>query len=205
MRIANCTTAAQYFHLLRWQAALLQRHTRPLVVMAPKSLLRLPEAASSLEALATGKFHPVLDDEDARQRADEVTRLILCTGKVYYDLLAYAARQAGRQVAIARVELLYPFPAADLAALLNAYPGVREVVWAQEEPQNMGAWSYIAPRLHELTGDSIRIEYVGRPPRASPAEGLAEWHAVQQARIVEAAFKEVLTLEKTTRGTKRGD
>jgi 2-oxoglutarate dehydrogenase E1 component len=196
LRVANCTTSANYFHLLRRQAALLHTDPRPLVVMSPKSLLRHPLAASSIDQLAGGVFQPVLADESAAERAEGVTRLVLCSGKVYVDLVGSTEEQraeragiAGRErVAIGRVEELYPFPEAEIGALVAAYPNLREVVWVQEEPQNMGAWSYIAPRLAEML--LVPLRYEGRPERASPAEGYQHRHLREQNRIVTAALSD---------------
>jgi 2-oxoglutarate dehydrogenase E1 component len=188
LRIANCTTSAQYFHLLRRQAGLLQRDSRPLVVMTPKSLLRHPLAASRLEQLAEGRFHRVLGDDTVAGREAEITRLLLCSGKVYVDLVSGDARNAADNVALARVEELYPFPHEELRTLVESFPALREIVWVQEEPMNMGAWTFVEPRLRELAGDDMTLRYVGRPERASPAEGSAERHAAQQSRIVAAAW-----------------
>ncbi len=185
IRIANCTTPAQYFHLLRRQA----RHAelRPLVLFTPKSLLRLPQASSRLEDLATGRFQPVLDDAAATAR-DAVRRLILCSGKVYYDLTLAPARAQAQHVAIARVELLYPFPREELATLIRAYPDLREIVWVQEEPRNMGPQKFMLPQLRELVGPDVTVRDIGRPERSSPAEGYPAAHQAEQARIVAAAF-----------------
>jgi 2-oxoglutarate dehydrogenase E1 component len=185
MRVANCSTPAQYFHLLRMQA--LCDPAKPLVVMTPKSLLRHPKATSRLEELATGAFRPIIEDDDAR--ADEVTRLVLCSGKIYYDLVGSEQRAASGHVAVARVEMLYPLDEEHLAALVAAYPGLEEIAWVQEEPENMGAWRYMEPRLRGLVPDGARIRYVGRPERASPAEGYASRHEKQQARIIEEALE----------------
>ncbi|HEX8672025.1 MAG TPA: 2-oxoglutarate dehydrogenase E1 component [Longimicrobium sp.] len=194
-RVANCTTSAQYFHLLRRQATLLSTDARPLVVMSPKSLLRHALAASRLEQLASGTFRPVLLDVP-EERAAEITRLVLCSGKVYVDLLgsneeqrAERAAIAGlERVAIGRVEELYPFPEEQLANSLAALPALREVVWTQEEPRNMGAWSFVEPRLRALLPEGVQLGYAGRPPRASPAEGYAHRHTAEQNRIVRAAL-----------------
>ncbi|HEV2131976.1 MAG TPA: 2-oxoglutarate dehydrogenase E1 component [Longimicrobiaceae bacterium] len=188
IRVANCTTAAQYFHLLRRQAALLQREPRPLVVMSPKSLLRHPLAAARLEQLAGGSFQPVLADEPAAERT-EVTRLLLCSGKVYTDLMASEAREGATRVAVGRVELLYPFPHAELEELISSFPALQEIVWVQEEPHNMGAWSFVEPRLRHLAQGAFRVCYEGRLDRASPAEGQADRHAAEQTRIVTAAWQ----------------
>jgi 2-oxoglutarate decarboxylase len=185
IRIANCTTPAQYFHLLRRQA----RHPelRPLVLFTPKSLLRLPQASSRLEDLATGRFQPVLDDAAATPR-DTVRRLILCSGKVYYDLTLAPARAQAHQVAIARVELLYPFPREELATLIHGYPSLREIVWVQEEPRNMGPQKFMLPQLREMVGPDVTVRDIGRPERSSPAEGYPAAHQVEQARIVATAL-----------------
>ena len=186
IRIANCTTPAQYFHLLRRQA----RHAelRPLVLFTPKSLLRLPQASSRLEDLTGGRFQPVLDDRAAGERRDTVRRLILCSGKVYYDLVLAPARAAADQVAIGRVELMYPFPGEELAALVRGYPNLKEIVWVQEEPRNMGPQKFMLPQLRELVPPAIMLRAIARPERSSPAEGYPAAHQVEQARIVTAAF-----------------
>ncbi len=188
IRIANCTTPAQYFHLLRRQA----RHAelRPLVLFTPKSLLRLSQASSRLEDLATGRFQPVLDDPAATPRAP-VRRLILCSGKVYYDLTLAPARAQAQHVAIARVELLYPFPREELATLIRGYPNLGEIVWVQEEPRNMGPQKFMLPQLRELVGPDVTVRDIGRPERSSPAEGYPAAHQAEQARIVATAFAPV--------------
>jgi 2-oxoglutarate dehydrogenase E1 component len=184
MVVAYPTTSAQYFHLLRRQARLAVR--RPLVVMSPKSLLRLKEAGSSLGDLAEGGFRPVLDDAAMADRRDDVTRLVLCTGKVFYDL---AAKRGDEPVALVRIEELYPWPHEAIGDVLERYPNVREVVWAQEEPRNMGAWTFVAPRLRASVGTALPVRYVGRPERASPAEGYKASHDEEQARIVREALE----------------
>jgi 2-oxoglutarate dehydrogenase E1 component len=190
LRVANCTTAAQYYHLLRAQAALLKTAPRPLVVMTPKSLLRHPLAASSLGDLAAGRYQPVLEDDDVEGRREGVRRLILCSGKVAVDL-AKAVRERTEPLdwlAVARLELLYPFPAEALRHMLARYPHVREVVWVQEEPRNMGAWSFVAPRLRELLPGEMPLRYVGRPEHAATATGLADVHVAEQRELIEAAL-----------------
>ncbi len=187
MFIANPTTAAQYFHLLRRQAALLREDPRPLVVFTPKSLLRNPAAFSALRELAEGRWQPVLDDPAANERG-RVRRLVLCSGKVYYDAVADERRALARELAIVRVEELYPFPAEELRALLESYPALEEVIWLQEEPQNMGAWAYIRPRLEELIGGRWPLRYIGRPPASSPAEGSMAQHLANQRAIIEQLY-----------------
>jgi 2-oxoglutarate dehydrogenase E1 component len=186
IRIANCTTSAQYFHLLRRQA--LDATARPLVVMTPKGLLRLKQAGSTLADLAEGEFMPLLDDASADR--DRVTRLVLCQGKVYYDIVGHDDHASASHVAVARLEQLYPFPVEQAAALVRGYPNLREVVWAQEEPQNMGAWRAIRHRLEEAKPDGVPLLYVGRPWRASPSEGYPTSHLREQDRIVRAALAE---------------
>ena len=205
VRVANCTTAAQYFHLLRMQAALLRPEPRPLVVLTPKSLLRLPEAASTLGELARGSFQAVLPDPAARGREGEIARLVLCSGKVYYDLALAEARQSSRETAVARLEMLYPFPTEAVESLLADYPRLREVIWLQEEPENMGAWRYLAPLLREILPRGVSLAYVGRPRRASPAEGSTEWHAEEQARLVAAALRTAAAPERAIRGARNAD
>ena len=189
MRIANPTTAAQYFHLLRRQALLLESDPLPLIVMAPKSLLRHPLAASSLEELANGHWQPVIEDPTVSRRRKKVRRLILCSGKVFVDLVNSEAREKAKDVAIARVEQLYPFPLIDLEPLVAKYPELEEVVWLQEEPANMGAWSFAQPLLLEMLGGKLPLRYIGRPRRASPAEGSSAWHHANQQEIVRQAFE----------------
>src|SRR5881296_3485725 len=185
IRIANCTTPAQYFHLLRRQA----RHAelRPLVLFTPKSLLRLPQAASRLEALSSGRFRAVLDDPEGESRRG-ATRLVLCSGKVYYDLVLSPLRAPASHVAVGRVELMYPFPAPDLEELIGRYPRLTEIVWVQEEPRNMGPQKFMLPLLRELVGADVTIRDIGRPEHSSPAEGYPAAHQAEQARIVAAAF-----------------
>jgi len=187
IRVANPTTPAQYFHLLRRQAR--RTRQRPLVVMTPKSLLRLPQAASRLEDLSEGRWHPVLDDAPAAPRAPEITRVVLCTGKIYYDLLAEADKLEAGRPAIVRLEQLYSFPWTEARAMLARYPRMEELVWVQEEPRNMGAWSYLAPKLEELAPAGVAVKYSGRPERASPAEGYPAAHAAEQGRIIREALQ----------------
>ena len=172
VRIANLTTAAQYFHLLRAQAAL-KDNKRPLIIMTPKSLLRHPMAASTLEDLSEGTFQPVLDDEEARERADSVERLILCSGKVFTELAGSEYREEAVDTAIARIELLYPFPEDRIKEVLEGYPNLREILWVQEEPQNMGAWTFVEPRLRALTGGVAR-PLRRQAPAPEPGPGLCQ-------------------------------
>jgi 2-oxoglutarate dehydrogenase E1 component len=183
LRIANCTTAAQYFHLLRRQA--LDPTARPLVIVTPKGLLRLKEASSRLEELANGAFRPVLDDAGADKPS--VRRLLLCSGKVYYDVVGHEAHAGASGVAVARIEQLYPFPTDAVRDLIASYPSLDEVVWVQEEPQNMGPWRSIRHRLEEAAAGRP-LRYLGRPWRASPSEGYPTAHLIEQDRIARDAL-----------------
>ncbi len=194
--VANCTTAAQYYHLLRRQAARLSAHPRPLVVMSPKFLLRHSRAACSLSDLTEGSFQPVINDDEAQKRAEKVTRLILCSGKIYMDMAfeasspfaPRAAFVAAEHAALVRIEELYPFPADALQKVIAGYPNLKEVVWMQEEPRNMGAWSFIEPRIRDLAGWTGSTTYVGRREAASPAEGSMTQHLAEQQRILADAL-----------------
>jgi 2-oxoglutarate dehydrogenase E1 component len=194
MVVAYPSTPAQYFHVLRRQAK--RRPLRPLVLMQPKQLLRMPAAASKLEDLTTGTFQPVIDDPIASKNRDAVQRLVFCTGKIYYDLTA-AERPAN--VAVVRVEELAPWPR-EIGELVDLYPNVEEVAWAQEEPKNMGAWTYVQPRLRASIGTVTTLRYVGRAERSSPAEGYKSNHDIEQARIV----KDVLTYAPASTKKKAG-
>ena len=188
LRLVNCTTAAQYFHVLRRQAALLERDPLPLIILTPKSLLRHPAVASTPQELTEGHFRSVLDDAEALTRAKSVKRLVLCSGKVYVDLIGHEKRAAATQVAICRVEQLYPFPNVALREVLEHYPSLKEVVWLQEEPSNMGAWEFMRPLLEELLADRCPLRYIGRARNSSPSEGSSAWHQVNQKALVELAF-----------------
>ncbi len=184
IRVAYPSTPAQYFHIIRRQAKLAER--RPLVLMQPKSLLRLAQAASTVTDLAQSKFLSAIDDAAGPTKRNAVKRLVFCTGKVYYDLLAAGLPES---VAVVRVEELYPWPHEEIARIVDLYPEIDEVAWVQEEPKNMGAWSFVAPRLRVSTGNALVIRYYGRPERASPAEGYPSTHAEEQARIVHEALQ----------------
>jgi 2-oxoglutarate dehydrogenase E1 component len=183
LRIANPSTAAQYFHLLRRQA--LDPVARPLVVMTPKGLLRYKAASSRLPELAKGAFRPVLDAKVGDKAA--IHRLALSAGKVYYDIVGHELAPGARGVAVARIEQLYPFPLEAVRELIASYPALDEVVWVQEEPQNMGAWRTIRHRLEQAAA-GIPVRYVGRPWRASTAEGYPTAHAVGQDRIARSVL-----------------
>lgn len=189
MRIANCTTAAQYFHLLRRQAHLLKTDPLPLIVMTPKSLLRHPFTASPAGHLMKGSWMPVIYDEQMGQRSEEVRRVLLCSGKIYVDLISSSFRKENLPVAIIRVEQLYPFPKEELDQILQSYPRLEEVVWIQEEPENMGAWEFMSPRVKDLLNGRAALRYIGRTRNASPAEGSAARHALRQKSLIEKAFE----------------
>ncbi len=184
VRVANLTTPAQYFHLLRRQARITKQ--RPLVIFTPKSLLRLPQATNRIEHLAESKFFPVLGEP--RVPIEKVTRLVLCTGKIYYDLVSHPNRADNEGVAVGRIELLYPFPEAQVLELINTYPNLKEVVWAQEEPRNMGARAHMSPRLLQVLPKHLAFGYVGRPERAVTAEGYPAAHTAEQNRILRTAL-----------------
>ncbi|TAM75492.1 multifunctional oxoglutarate decarboxylase/oxoglutarate dehydrogenase thiamine pyrophosphate-binding subunit/dihydrolipoyllysine-residue succinyltransferase subunit [bacterium] len=186
IRVANCSTPGQYFHLLRDQA--LAPKARPLVIMTPKSLLRLKAAASTLHDLTDVQFQPAIDDPSVTGRG-AITRVILCSGKIYYDLTGSAARAEAKDLAIVRVELLEPFPYERVLEIIASYPSAKSVAWVQEEPRNQGARAFVSRRLRErLLPRGIGWGYVGRPDRSAPSEGYAGAHAVEQERIVTEAL-----------------
>jgi 2-oxoglutarate dehydrogenase E1 component len=179
------TTPAQYFHLLRRQV----RHgmERPLVVMTPKSLLRLPAASSTIDDLANGGFRPVIDDAEITDAA-AVKKIVLCSGKVFYDLVEARKKSGEMRVAVVRVEQFYPFPLTSIREVLARYENARELVWAQEEPQNMGGWTFMQERLENLLPSCQRPRYVGRLSSASPATGSYSIHQKEQAQLVADAL-----------------
>jgi multifunctional 2-oxoglutarate metabolism enzyme len=189
IRVVYPTTPAQYFHLLRRQA----RHAdaRPLVVMTPKSLLRLPAAASRPSELSSGAFRSVLDDArfaSTPKAATKVRRLLLCSGKVYYDIIGSERFADAKEVAVVRVERLYPFPAEELQPIIERYLKIESFAWVQEEPRNMGARKFVLPRIRHLVPYHIPLGDISRPERSRPAEGYPTAHAVEQARIVREAL-----------------
>ena len=185
MTIAAPTTPANYFHLLRRQA--LASHKRPLVVMSPKSMLRLRAAASSIESFTSGSFSPVLPDAEMLD-AGGVTRVVLTAGKVYYDLAAARHKSGDTSTALVRVEQIYPLPGEEITDVLSSYPNARDVVWAQEEPANQGAWSHIALSLPDHLSDNVTLRRVSRKAAASPAAGSSKVHEAEQAALVEGVF-----------------
>ena len=193
IQLANCTTPAQYFHLLRRQmyGGPDGRGVRkPLVIFTPKSLLRHPKAISQVQEFTSGEFREVLGDDGVE--APDVSRVLLCSGKIYYDLLAAREERKAQQVAIVRFEQLYPFPAQDLEETLARYERADEVVWVQEEPLNMGPWRYMRERLQpSLEASDRTLRYAGRSESASPATGSHKRHLMEQAAIIDEAFAPV--------------
>jgi len=203
LRVTFPSTAAQYFHLLRAQARRIP--ARPLVVLTPKSMLRAVQSRSPLSALAAGTFHAVLDDP-ASPRPDSVRRVVLCSGKVAHEAMrrrderlgdaAPTAEASGHlasqvpasEIAVVRIEQLYPWPAEEISAVLGRYEGATEVVWLQEEPENMGAWSFVHARLHRLLRDRYALMHVSRPESASPASGSSALHQLEQAELLDRAI-----------------
>jgi 2-oxoglutarate dehydrogenase E1 component len=185
IQVANCTTSAQYFHLLRRQ--ILQPASKPLIVMSPKSLLRVAEAASGIDEFTSGGFHAVLADQTVTA-ADGVNRVLLCSGKIYYDLDAERRKNGNLGEAILRLEQLYPFPKKELAVQLALYPNATEVCWVQEEPRNMGAWLFVEPRLLGMLGTGQTLRYAGREASSSTATGSHTIHQMEQRDIVRKAF-----------------
>ncbi len=185
MQVVNCTTAAQFFHLLRRQV---KQAPKPLVVITPKSLLRLPEASSPIEAFTGGGFQPLVSDAAANPAS--VRRVLLCNGKVYYDLEAQRKKLNDQETAILRLEQLYPFAKNMITDELQKYAAAKDIRWVQEEPKNQGAWFFVAPRLRELLGEGRSLRYVGRNASASTATGSHTIHQMEQQRLTEEAFAE---------------
>ncbi|MEX1062923.1 MAG: multifunctional oxoglutarate decarboxylase/oxoglutarate dehydrogenase thiamine pyrophosphate-binding subunit/dihydrolipoyllysine-residue succinyltransferase subunit [Balneolaceae bacterium] len=185
MQVMNLTDPAQYFHALRKQA--LQEKKKPLIIMSPKSLLRHPEAVCTVDELANGKFNPFIIDMDVKDRK-EITRIVICSGKIYYDLNRHRKDTGRKNVAIARMEQLYPYPDRDVKAMLNEYKHVKEIIWCQEEPKNMGGWTYVAPRLEKQLKKSQKLIFSGRQASASPATGQKKIHEAEQKQLVEKAI-----------------
>ncbi len=204
LRVANCTTAAQYFHLLRLQAGLLKEAPLPLVVFTPKSLLRHPRVASSLRDLSEDSWMPILDDPAATGQKGAVRRLVLCSGKLAVDLAESEARSKSPEIAIVRVEQLCPFPSEEIQRVLSLYPAANEVVWAQEEPENMGAWTYIQPKLVNLVGNQLPFHYIGRSASPSPSEGSLSWHQINQKVLIDQVFNSRLKMLEPDHGKQRG-
>ena len=186
MRVCYPTTPAQYFHLLRRQIH--ADKEKPLVVMTPKSLLRLPAARSGIKDFTDSKFYEVLDDTTIKDKS-QVKKAILTTGKVYYDLIKYRSMNEITDQVVIRLEQLYPFPDETVKQVLDSYPNLKRINWVQEEPQNMGAWYFLYPRLVEILGSRKKLKYVGRDESPSPASGSTRIHNKQQELLIKTAFK----------------
>ena len=199
IQVANLTTPAQLFHVLRRQ--ILRTFRKPLVIMSPKSLLRHPKVISNLSSLAEDAFQEIIDD--SRVQPDKVQRLVMCTGKLFYDLDAIRDQRPGEtdNTAIIRIEQLYPFAREQFSKIVARYPGVKEFIWAQEEPQNMGAWTYIEPRLRAQLPAGTDVRYIGRKHSGSTAEGSGKSHQLEQQRIVEETFNLVCAWEPKVAGS----
>lgn len=194
MQVVNCTNPAQYFHVMRRQ---MRRNFRsPMVIFTPKSLLRAPRAVSTTEDLATGSFQTVIDDVVAGASPERAKRLLFCSGKIYYDLIAArdervaASRIREEEVAIVRVEQLYPWDFDAVDTLLKRYARVEHIAWVQEEPANMGPWPVVRDYLTPQVGGRLPVEYAGRLPSAAPAGGSMRLHRKRQERLIAIAFGE---------------
>ena len=184
MQVANLTTPAQYYHALRKQ--ILQEKRKPLIIMSPKSLLRHPMAVCNVDELGNGKFMPFIDDETESKESFE--RLIICSGKVYYDILKELEDEEERNVAVARLEQFYPFPNKDISQAFESYKNLKKVVWCQEEPQNMGGWTFVSSRLSNLLSGEQELIYAGRQASASPAAGQKKIHEAEQKKLIDKAI-----------------
>lgn len=184
IQVANCTTAAQYFHLLRRQ--ILRNFRKPLIIMTPKSMLRLPEACSNISEITEGAFRKVIFDNDLDPK--NIRKIIFCSGKVYYDIKKAMDAESVKDIALVRVEQLYPFPEKDLTAVLDHFKTAKEYVWAQEEPRNQGAWLFLRDRLEPLLPKSKRLSYVGRVESPSPAAGHMKVHAKELEKLLKEAL-----------------
>ncbi len=185
MQVVNLTTPAQYFHILRKQAK--QEDKKPLIIMSPKSLLRHPLATSKAEDLSEGQYHPFIADQEVEDK-NKIDRLVICSGKVYYDLYKQRQEENTDNIAIARLEQFYPFPDKDVNDILSEYSHIDDIVWCQEEPKNMGGWTFVAPRIMQELQDSQNLRYVGRQASASPAAGQKKVHKAEQEKLVNQAL-----------------
>ncbi|MCU9613005.1 2-oxoglutarate dehydrogenase E1 component [Caldibacillus lycopersici] len=199
--VANLSSSAQYFHILRRQAALLKtKEIRPLVIMAPKSLLRNQAAGSYIEEFTNGSFQAVIEQPGLGTEPGKVERVVFCTGRLAVEIGgAFDEPKDYPWLDVVRVEELYPFPEKEIQSVLAKYKNLKEVIWVQEEPKNMGAWNYIAPRLQEIVPDSLKVSYIGRPEMSSPSEGDPSIHKKEQQRIIsEALTKQAKKIDKET-------
>jgi 2-oxoglutarate dehydrogenase E1 component len=186
LQVVNLTTPTQYFHILRKQT--LQEKKKPLIIMSPKSLLRHPMAVCNVEQLANGAFEPFIPDQE-KEDPEKIKRMIICSGKVYYDLYKMRDKEEIDDIAIARLEQFYPFPDNDIADYLKKFKNVKEIIWCQEEPRNMGGWYFVFPRLQSQLKRGQKINYIGRPAAASTAAGQKKIHDAEQKRLLEEALK----------------
>jgi 2-oxoglutarate dehydrogenase E1 component len=189
IQICQPTTASQIFHLLRRQ--MVRQFRKPLIIFTPKSLLRAKDATSPLSEFAKGEFRTVMPEVDADIVAAKVKRVIVCSGKVYFDLARKRAEKGADDVAILRVAQLYPFPHKAFATEMKKYPNATEVIWCQDEPQNQGAWFFVQHYIHENMLDGQKLGYAGRPASASPAVGYAHLHQEQQKALLDQAFGKI--------------
>ena len=187
MQVCYPTTPAQYFHMLRRQVR--QEAMKPLIVMTPKSLLRLPAATSEVADLTNGGFQPVIDDSQVKDKTT-VKRVVLCSGKVFYDLAVAREEAKNESVAIIRLEQFYPFPAEKLKMIFAEYSNATQVIWTQEEPKNMGGWSFVEPRIEEIMPENMKLKYIGRVASASPATGSYVIHGLEQEKLVNQTLNE---------------
>jgi 2-oxoglutarate dehydrogenase E1 component len=185
LQVCYPSTPAQYFHLLRRQVK--QEIERPLIVMTPKSLLRLPAASSTIAELTDGGFHPVLDDTRITDK-NAVKRIVLCSGKVFYDIDGAREEINDNRVAVVRLEQFYPFPAKALKNIFAEYPNATQLFWTQEEPHNMGGWTFVEQRLRDIKPENMALRYVGRAASASPATGSYAIHELEQKQLVDQAL-----------------
>jgi 2-oxoglutarate dehydrogenase E1 component len=189
VRIAYPSTAAQYFHLLRRQSLLLKIDPLPLIIFTPKGLLRHPLTASPTRDFTDGGWQRVIDEPNLPGKRSDVRNLILCSGRIYVDLVTSKLRKENHDDSIVRVEQLYPFPKQELEELLTQYPSLERVIWVQEEPLNMGAWNYLRPRLRQMIEGRLELHYVGRPESSSPAEGSSTLYRINQQELIVQAFQ----------------
>lgn len=186
MQICQPTSASQIFHLLRRQ--MVRQFRKPLIIFTPKSLLRAKDATSPLGEFTKGEFRTVIGPSRAEVEADKVKRVVVCSGKVAYDLIRKRDEKKASDVAVVRVEQLYPFPHKAFAAEMKRFPNVTEVVWCQDEPQNQGAWFFVQHYIHENMAEGQKLGYAGRPASASPAVGYSHLHQDQQKALLDQAF-----------------
>jgi 2-oxoglutarate dehydrogenase E1 component len=184
MQVCQPSSAGQYFHLLRRQA--LRKWRKPLICFTPKSMLRHPDASSTLASLSTGRFQTVVPDTTASP--SEVTRILMCTGKIGHDLENERKRLKDTTTAILFLDQIYPFPESDILAAIAPYKNAHELIWVQEEPANMGAHSFVKPRLRRLLGEKLPVRSVKRQAAASPATGSAKAHQMEQHTLLSLAF-----------------